>query len=275
MRVGVRADDRETLELALERLPPGWSYAASPAVDRLWSLIGGDDPRTPGVRRLSLLYADAERLARSSRFEDVLARLEDDAAIFVAERASGRLFVHAAVVGWRGSAILLPGPSRSGKTTLVRELVRAGADYYSDEFAPLDRRGRVHPYPRPLTVRDREAGRPARVEPEELGGAIGRVPLPVGLVVLTRYEEGADWSPRPLSPGKAVLGLLANTVAARRDPELALATSERIVRGARALEGARGEARAAAARVIELMEGMARSPEHDSHAAESPEKEEG
>jgi hypothetical protein len=31
----------------------------------------------------------------------------------------------------------------------VAELVRAGATYYSDEFAVLDSRGRVHPFPRP------------------------------------------------------------------------------------------------------------------------------
>jgi hypothetical protein len=34
--------------------------------------------------------------------------------------------------------------SYSGKTTLVSELIRAGATYYSDEYAVIDERGRVH-----------------------------------------------------------------------------------------------------------------------------------
>ena len=58
-----------------------------------------------------------------------------------------RVFVHAGVVGWKGHAIVIPGRSRSGKTTLVAELVKAGAEYYSDEFAVLDAEGRVHPFP--------------------------------------------------------------------------------------------------------------------------------
>ena len=49
-----------------------------------------------------------------------------------------------------GHGIMLPGYSFAGKTTLVAEFVRAGALYYSDEYAVLDRDRFAHPYPRPL-----------------------------------------------------------------------------------------------------------------------------
>jgi hypothetical protein len=66
----------------------------------------------------------------------------------VAENARRWIFVHAGVVAWRGQAIVIPGATQSGKTSLVAALVRAGAEYFSDEYAVFDARGRVHPLPR-------------------------------------------------------------------------------------------------------------------------------
>ena len=74
----------------------------------------------------------------------ILDTLESDLQLHVAEQARRRLFVHAGVVGWKGRAIVIPGRSFTGKTTLVAELVRAGASYYSDEYALIDSRGKIH-----------------------------------------------------------------------------------------------------------------------------------
>ena len=79
-----------------------------------------------------------------------LAALEAALRAHVALQSPDRIFVHAGVVAVRGRAIVLPGTSYCGKTTLVAALVRAGATYFSDEFAVLDERGAVHPYPKPL-----------------------------------------------------------------------------------------------------------------------------
>src|ERR671929_229610 len=87
---------------------------------------------------------------------------------------------HAGVVGWQGRAILIPGRSFSGKSTLVAALVRAGATYYSDEFAVLDERGRVHPFPKKLSMRLEGSARPRFAPVEELGGRRGTTPLRVG-----------------------------------------------------------------------------------------------
>jgi hypothetical protein len=255
VRVGVRSNEPRLLDLLEPRLPPGWKPAASPVVDRLFSLWV--DPREDGAsRRPSRLYAGRLRRARTKHLEELLATLETEIRQSVAAEARGRVFVHAGVVGWRGRAIVVPGRSRSGKTTLVAELVKAGAEYYSDEFAVLDPDGRVHPFPKPLSVRG-EGGcdlHARRQSAEELGGVCGREPLSVGLVVLTSFRRGASWSPRRLSAGKAVLEMLTHTVPARLRPEDSLAALGQAVEAAAVLEGERGEAQELAGRLLALME---------------------
>lgn len=254
VRVGVRVSEAEVLGRVTERLPPGWRQSRAAVVERLFSVLAGGEGGRAGVRRLSLLYGDFTRLARAREFEEVLDAFESAVQLFVAETARRRVFVHAGAVGWRGRAMVLPGASRSGKTTLVAELVRAGADYYSDEYAVLDAKGLVHPYARPLALRSEDGAARARQTAEALGGRAGARPLPVGLVALARYEEGARWRPRRLTQGRGALALLANTVSARRDPARALAFIERAVGGARVLEGRRGDAAETAARLLEILE---------------------
>ena len=117
------------------------------------------------------------------------------------------------------------------------------ATYYSDEYAVLDERGRVHPYARPLGMRSAESSNPKRVLPEEIGAKVGSKPLRVGLVISTRYKDEARWRPRRLTRGKGVLELMANTVSARLQPELALTVLPRAVESATILKGVRGDAR--------------------------------
>lgn len=242
VRVGVRVKNTEALSLVRERFPPGWKISDSPVVERLYSLILGGAGHRPGVRRFSLLYGDITRLARTANQDQVLDIFESDLGLYVAEMARRRVFVHAGVVGWKGQAILLPGRSLSGKSTLIAELVRAGATYYSDEYAVLDGRGRVHPYPRPLQIREDESAKQKKYPVEAFGGQAGTKPLPVGLIALSKYQPGARWRPRTLSAGHGTLELLANTISARRQPENALAALQQVVARAPVLKSLRGEA---------------------------------
>jgi hypothetical protein len=254
VKVGVRSNEPRLLDLLEARLPPGWKPSASPVVDRLFSVWV--DFREEGIRRPARLYAGGSRRARTPHLGELLAILESEIRQSVAAEARERVFVHAGVVGWRGRAIVVPGRSRSGKTTLVAELVKAGAEYYSDEFAVLDAAGRVHPFPKPLSVRG-EGGcdlHAQRQSAEEIGGVCGREPLSVGLVVLTTYRPGASWSPRHPSAGQAVLEMLAHTVPARLRPEDSLASLGRAVEAAAVLEGERGEAQELAGRLLAWME---------------------
>ena len=242
LRVGVRVSDPSVMENLIDRLPPGWKGAASPVVDHLFSLIvGGQNPASK-IQRFSLLYYDALQLARTKDLELVLKTFESELQLLVAEFARRRTFVHAGVVGWKNQAVVIPGLSLTGKTTLVSKLVQAGAKYYSDEYAVFDERGRVHPFPRLLGIRRPNEFETSRVDVASLGGVPGTRPLPVRLVISTKYRAGARWRPRQLTRGRGVLELLANTVSARSQTRLAFKTLPRAIQGAEVLKGVRGEA---------------------------------
>jgi hypothetical protein len=138
----------------------------------------------------------------------------------------------------------------SGKSTLTAELVRAGATYYSDEFAVLDERGRVHPYPRQLGLRLPGTDEPTKVRAEALGGRVGTKPMPVGMIVVSQYQTGARWRPRKLSAGQGALEVLANTVPARTRPEESLSSIQQAVTKARIFKGRRGDAKETAELIL-------------------------
>lgn len=243
VRIGIRVNKPGILEQVMPFCPPGWKPSSSPIVDRMYSIIAGDDAPKRNIRRFNLVYANAEKIARTPELAQAIDAFESDLQLYVAEIAPRRVFVHAGVVGWRGQAIVIPGRSFSGKSTLTAELVKAGMTYYSDEYAVLDSQGRVHHYARPLSIRENgHLEKPKKYKVETLGGRPGSKPLPVGLVVVSKYKPGAKWRPRQLSAGEGALALLANTVSARREPQTTLATLQKVVSRALVVQGRRGEA---------------------------------
>ena len=242
VRVGLRVNDKAILKRVLTRLPPGCKPSDVRVVNHLYSLTGFANNSNVRVRQFNLGYWNLARFARTRSFEDLLDQFESHLQLTVAEYAPRRVFVHAGVVGFKGRAILIPGMSFSGKSTLVAELLRAGATYYSDEYAVIDARGRVHPYARDLRIRTAESTGVERLKPEQLGARTGSKSLRVGLVVSTSFKDGARWRPRELTQGKAVLELLANTVSVRSQPEMALSFLPKALASARILKGVRGEA---------------------------------
>jgi hypothetical protein len=81
--------------------------------------------------------------------------------------------------------------------------------------------------------------------------------LPVALVISSRYVEGAKWQPRKISTGHGALELLANTVPARRQPELSLATLQQAASRAHCFKGNRGEASELAKWILAFVERVA------------------
>ncbi len=262
VRIGVRSNDPGVLAWLPTICPPGARPAPSCLVDEIFSVWVARDAR-PGSNRgagLARIYAGRQRIARLSTLPSARAVLESAMRLRVAALSRQLVFVHAGAVAWGDRAILLPGRSQSGKTRLVAALVAAGAAYLSDEFAPLDGDGRVHPFPKPLTIRregacDLDA---RRCSAEELGGRNACGPLPVGLVALAEFRDGASWRPARLSRGLGVLELLAHTVPARLRPEAALQALERALAEAGVLKGERGEAAETAARLLEALDRSAR-----------------
>ena len=219
LRVGVEGRP-EHLEAVRRQLPRSARRlsAGTRRLDRRYALAG---------RRPITIDRDGHRLGGGS-LRQVMVLWRSDLAVWVAEHAHGGLFVHAGLVSYRGRAILIPGRSRAGKSTLVAALVRAGARCLSDEHAVLDGRGLARGSG--LALIHSRAARPVRI----------------ALVVLTRYQPGAGWRPRRLEGGRALLEMLPHVVAARCRPAEALARLRAALAHAFVLSGPRGEARATA-----------------------------
>jgi hypothetical protein len=248
--ISVRTNDPRTADALAGHLPPGSTRAEIFDTRRIYSLVLEKDVRTG--RDQHAVYLNGALLARRATLPAALRVFEADVQLHVAEMAPDRVFVHAGVVGYQGRAILLPGRSFAGKSMLVRELVRAGAQYYSDEYAVLDSAGGVHSYPRPISIRNERTGG-ATKHSVDLGSVAGDGPIPAGLVLMSEFRSGGQWRPRRLSPGRGELAMLANTVSARRIPEVALATLHKVVTHAPVFASERGEA----ASVVEPILGLA------------------
>jgi len=251
VRIGIRTNQPGLVDLLRDALPPGATAIAAGPVRRLYSLVI-DDSGAPGERAY-LLYEDMEQIGRLKDRAKIIKFLETRVRRSVAEMAPRRVFVHAGVVGYRGRAIVIPGPTMSGKSTLVAELVRRGATYYSDEYAVLDERGLVHPFPKPISLRVADTFEQIDYDIGYFGGSVGSRPLPIGLVVVARYEPAATWRLRPLTHGQGVLAIMSHTIAARRYPARVMATLRQATAEARVLKGARSEASDSASQLLEMI----------------------
>jgi len=236
VRLELTFDDPMLEPRIREILPPGWKPARSDPWSTTFAL------RETGPDSYQVTIGEAPAVEHAS-LEVALTLLDSQMRLSIAANARDWLFVHAGVVAVEDRALLIPGATFTGKTTLVHALLQAGATYYSDEYAVLDEAGVVHPYPRPLSIRSSEGG-PVR---ERRTGPAGRVASTgeramTAAVVITRYRAGVPWRPKRLTNGQGMLAMLANTVPAQARPEESLRTLGRAIAGATTLEGDRGEA---------------------------------
>ncbi|UDY37414.1 hypothetical protein [Dermatobacter hominis] len=225
--VGVDAPDG-----VLERLAPLLAPAAAGPGDAEVHEVVRVDPGSVASVSGGRFHAEDERQ---------LVRLAaSQVHLCVAVHARDAMFVHAGAVSWRGIGIVLPGRSMSGKSTLTRALVAAGAEYCSDEYAVLDDEGLLHPYPTPLSIR-RADGSTVALDPQDVG-IVATTPVPVGLVVATRHREGATWAPIVLEPATGAVELVDDTVVARLDPVRTIEVAAAVAGRARTIQGDRPEA---------------------------------
>jgi hypothetical protein len=251
--VAVRIVDTAGVDICRvrEALPPqfvadrgGGSASVSYAVGLVTALPDGTTQREYRVSR------DGTEVFTTPAPDDLVQRLRQDIDANVAQRSRRMLFVHAAVVGWRGWAIVIPGRSHSGKSTLVAECVRRGALYYSDEYAVLDDEGNVHPYSRPPVLREPQTVDDLRLvrEDEPMKG------LPIALIITGGYRPDTTWRPAVVRGVRAVLPLIEGTVLARDESARMLRVVSRVASNAVALAGPRGEAGEVAAQLLELVD---------------------
>jgi hypothetical protein len=197
-------------------------------------------------------YIGSQELIETPDLSRLLDVLKVHVQHAVAETAVEHLFIHAGAVSWRGKAILLPGRSGGGKSTLVRELISAGAVYLSDEFAVLDEEGLVHPFARPLSLRT-PLGRTV-CRPCDLGGQTGTQAVPVGAVVFTRFRPRGTFRPACLPRGRAVLELLKHVVAVRAHPGKAMRIARLVTSTSLVLTSVRGEAHSTTAVLLDAVD---------------------
>lgn len=140
------------------------------------------------------------------------------------------LLLHAAAAAANGSAIVLPAPTESGKSTLVAGLVLRGLGYLTDEVtavhpATLD----VDPYPKALSIElgswdaldnlrppldarfNRFADEQWHVVPDAIRPGAVADPCPARLVVSPRFEPGAKTRIEAISRAEGVLLLAENS----------------------------------------------------------------
>jgi hypothetical protein len=248
VKIGVKVNNRDYL-LEIEKrlgkiLPNGFKIIDKNEIDHILLLKqkkNGDFQ----------LFRNEKNVANSSSKEEFYDFVESEIRLTVAEYAVSRVFLHAGVVGWKGKAIVIPGSSFSGKTSMVAALIKKGALYYSDEYAVLDEKGYVHPFPKMLSLRGiTDEYKQVDCTAESLGGKVGYEPLPIGMVLITKYDptynliqnDTNGFKPEVLSGGRALLEILLQTIPVRINPKFTLQVLNKIVNDAIIAKSKRGEA---------------------------------
>jgi hypothetical protein len=252
LRIGFWLDSPEYIDSVIQRLPPGWVPIELENLDWEFFLHHVDHGSAHADWPKIHLYSGENFVAMGFTYVQIMDSVESQLQRYVAEHAKTHLFIHAGVVGWNGKAIMLPGSSFAGKSTLVTALVNAGASYYSDEYAVLDESGNVSPYARKISLRDGPLGPAQRLDIR--GGQPGvensSQSLSIGLVALARYENGAEWAMTRLAPAHAIMAICEHTVAIRRRPGDAFGTISKVVGSAVVIQGVRGEVHGAVEKLL-------------------------
>ena len=128
---------------------------------------------------------------RGSDFDEVSVALRQLINLRAIERRRDLLMFHAAGLAdpATGDVIALIGASGAGKTTAASSLGTA-LGYVSDETVAVDAVGRVHPFPKPLAVKQRHGLNKRIAGPDALGLLEAHTPLRLTrLALLDRRDE--------------------------------------------------------------------------------------
>lgn len=240
VRVAIKSDHADIVEQAE-------IVARQSLMHKVRELKGNEVDQTFELNRTKsgtfTLVVNGNRIASGRSRRKFFKFLDSMVRVVIGEFAVDRVFMHAGAVGWKGKAIIIPGESFKGKSTLVAALVSNGASYYSDDFAVFDGDGLLHAFPRPLAMRNTEGKfKTYELTPEMLGGVRGIEPIPVRAIVLTEYEADAVWTPEILTPGKGILDMVPFILPLRHRPDFSLHVLNKITSRAIIASGRRGSA---------------------------------
>jgi hypothetical protein len=101
---------------------------------------------------------------------------------------------------------------------------------------------------------DERPHRTFTLKPSDLGGRVGEGPLPVKLICLTAYVQGASWEPVEVTRGEAALAIVPFTFSFIDRPGFALPILNKIVERATIISGKRGAAELFAKTFLEFVD---------------------
>lgn len=196
-----------------------------------------------------VLFSGDELDFRASGDGEMAAYLLERAGYHLADRSQGGLALHAAGVSSAGRGLLIPGATRSGKSTLAAWLLHIGLDYLSDEmvFIPTGT-SQLEGYPRPVCLKPNSwpvlegifDPSPARdhalhtswadiVPPAMLGKGQVIQAAQLDRLIFPHYQEQSEGLVERLSKAQAGLALMECLVNGRNLPEHGFAEIVRLV----------------------------------------------
>lgn len=254
VKIGIRSNNLEASKHIEERLslllPTGFREIDYKEAEHIFSICWSDKPR-----KKHLFFKNESEIYSQPYKESKFDILESHIRMTVAEFADEFVFLHAGAVRYKDKAIIIPARSFSGKTTLVAELAKRGLEYYSDEYAVIDRDGFLHPFPKQLSMRgiisDYEQ---VDMDVEEFGGTKGEKPIIIGLILVSKYKKRSKFQPQIMSSGEGIIESIANSVSIRQNPEFVLKVLGIVVNQAKVIKTNRSEAKQFADKFLPYLE---------------------
>lgn len=220
-RFSIRSTHREMGEYVDELCA---SFPVAPAGNRAAVTTYSVVHRVGGVSDWWAVYAGHRRISNCAQASVALTHLFGHLnRRVVAAAVPDAATLHAAAAAWDGRAVVLSGPTESGKSTLAAGLGLAGFEYLTDEVVVLDpETHEVAPYPKPLNIdpgswsvlgRLRPVAPSAvpdiadtqwHVDPMRLPGGVAGGSRPVGALVRCRFTPHGRHRMQLMSPAEMV-----------------------------------------------------------------------
>lgn len=186
--------------------------------------------------------------ARSSEGWD---RIESSLSLFAAEHLQDLVALHAALIVTESGAIVFPGRTHSGKSTLAAAAQLRGLRVLSDEYTLVDTAtGFVQGWPRPLRIRTPRGIERICLDDHEQSLAFES--HPVLLVADLRFQPQPEHIVE-ISRADMAMHLLENTVCAKFRPEDSFRAALAVTKDSVCLGGRRAEAEAAWDRILDCI----------------------
>lgn len=240
--ISIVLPDASWIDDLAPRLPQGWapSKPAEPSEEDI------------SYRSKSYLIPPASDLTAYGGRVSLAETLTRDIEYAIAERSERYVFIHAGVVAVDGKAMIFPGESHSGKSTLVAALVHQGATYYSDEYAVVTIGGLVLPFPRRIALRNDFIHARGRTDLSAHAPSlqVAQSGIPASQVMFFTYEPDHEWLCKPLDPVSAFIELCKNTVGFRSRPVMSFEYLHRLAADTHCYQGTRADAEEAARLIL-------------------------